>query len=308
MDWTAVIERNGAALRRVVGVLVAMFGPDTGAELRAPGASAADRPTLARHRHRALLRVLRPAEAAARRLIIVVALAFAAPAAPAADEASVEADAPQGRPRRALAPRQPEPSPSYVKDGAGTGIVRVRLYGGHPSFGVAVGPPAAVEAVDPPLRALRLPLADPVRRQRRRRARRLPRISVDSIRPPQRRPPQPDDRLDATRLVFRVEALAAALADLPAEARRFLRWRERRATMLAREAEAEVRRGRDPARGGDDAAVARTWRAIIRQRRATPLRLGRPPGWRRKPVHEVEAILAELHALAVRLPHRIDTS
>jgi hypothetical protein len=61
MDWNAAIERNREALKRVLAMLVAM------AEL------AGVRPTLPRHLHRAVLRLLRPAEAAARRLVIVAA-------------------------------------------------------------------------------------------------------------------------------------------------------------------------------------------------------------------------------------------
>jgi hypothetical protein len=61
MDWNAAIEKNREALKRVLAMLVAMAG------LRAPA------PTLPRHLYRAVLGLLRPAEAAARRLIIVMA-------------------------------------------------------------------------------------------------------------------------------------------------------------------------------------------------------------------------------------------
>jgi hypothetical protein len=61
MDWNAAIEKNREALKRVLAMLVAMAG------LRAPA------PTLPRHLHRTVLGLLRPAEAAARRLIIVMA-------------------------------------------------------------------------------------------------------------------------------------------------------------------------------------------------------------------------------------------
>lgn len=74
MDWTAVIERNREALRRVLAALMAMAGLSSDNRQ----ASAAGRPspiaaTLPRHLHRAVLRLLRPAEAAARRLVILAA-------------------------------------------------------------------------------------------------------------------------------------------------------------------------------------------------------------------------------------------
>lgn len=63
MDWTLAIERNRAALKRVLAMLVTMAG------LQADGTCS----TLPRHLHRAVLRLLRPAESAARRLVIVAA-------------------------------------------------------------------------------------------------------------------------------------------------------------------------------------------------------------------------------------------
>ncbi len=63
MDWARAIETNQAALTRIVAELIAMLG------LMAGGT--ADR--LAFPLYRAVLRVLRPAESAVRRLIIVAA-------------------------------------------------------------------------------------------------------------------------------------------------------------------------------------------------------------------------------------------
>jgi hypothetical protein len=62
-----------------------------------------------------------------------------------------------------------------------------------------------------------------------------------------------------------------ALDDLPRQARRLVRLQERRAA--------------DP-----DLAPAVKFKP--------PLRPGRPPGYRRKPVHEVDEILADCHWLA----------
>lgn len=64
MDWTAAIERNREALKRVLAGLIAMAGLAAGMDRAG---------ALPRHVHRAVLRLLRPAEAAARRLVIVAA-------------------------------------------------------------------------------------------------------------------------------------------------------------------------------------------------------------------------------------------
>ena len=63
MDWTLAITRNREALLRVIAALYAYAGLANGAAFV----------TLPRHIYRALLRVLRPAESAVRRLIIIAA-------------------------------------------------------------------------------------------------------------------------------------------------------------------------------------------------------------------------------------------
>ena len=110
MDWTLAIEKNREALRRILAMLVAMAGVAGGAGFTSPlrggrwssdhrvGVIAAPQPppdasrrpplkgevnpapTLPRHLHRAILRLLRPAESAVRRLVIVVARGLELPA------------------------------------------------------------------------------------------------------------------------------------------------------------------------------------------------------------------------------------
>jgi hypothetical protein len=92
MNWNAAIEKNREALKRVLAMLVAMAG--SGA-------------TLPRHLHRKVLRLLRPAEAAARRLIVVAACGLVVTLPP----------------RR---PRKPKPASIFVRDGKGTGILMPR--------------------------------------------------------------------------------------------------------------------------------------------------------------------------------------
>ncbi len=70
MDWNFAIEKHREALRRILAMLVAMAGFPT---LDAAGREA----TLPRRLRRALLALLRPAEAAARRLVIVAARGLA---------------------------------------------------------------------------------------------------------------------------------------------------------------------------------------------------------------------------------------
>jgi hypothetical protein len=79
--------------------------------------------------------------------------------------------------------------------------------------------------------------------------------------------PPPDGLVDAERLSRRLQALQFALEDLPRQARRLARWRLRR-----------------------ENAPSPKFRS--------PLRPGRPPGYRRKPVHQVDEVLAECHGLA----------
>ena len=63
MDWARAIERNSDALKGIVAALFAMLGlSESAASLRIP-----------RGVHTAILRVLRPAESAVRRLIVIAA-------------------------------------------------------------------------------------------------------------------------------------------------------------------------------------------------------------------------------------------
>jgi len=68
MDAAALVDRNLSALRAIVAALLAMAGLSPGQK------------TLPRHLHRSILRLLRPAEAAARRLVIVLARDVVVPA------------------------------------------------------------------------------------------------------------------------------------------------------------------------------------------------------------------------------------
>jgi hypothetical protein len=139
-----------------------------------------------------------------------------------------------------------------------------------------------------------LPLLDPLKSFQPRRPTRtsIPRISFPGYAPPSpiklRRPPAPDDLLDATRIVHRLQALGAALDDLPGQARRFARWKARRVAAGAQNEKRQAGR------------TTRNW----------PLRPGRAPGQlkaksRRQEVHDV---LSDLHWFAFEAMEKPDTS
>jgi hypothetical protein len=251
MDWNAAIEKNREALKCILAALVAMAG-------LANGRSG----TLPRHLHRAVLRLLRPAEAATRRLVIAAARGIVV--AP---------------PR----PCQPEP--------------------GQPISGKAAALAGGV--VPPGARAIALPLFDTLRLPSLRRPAScgVPRISVPGFSAPFSLPPppSPDDPVDAARLGRRLAALASALDDLPAHARRFARWRAVRDAISAQD------RNRDAA-GAQTGESRGLPHRRSRPRRLWPLRPGRPPGWRRRPGHEVHKVLDAAHGLAFWALERPDTS
>ena len=66
-DWPEIIENHRQALKGVLAGLVAL------------AACLGGGPTVPRHLHRAVMRLLRPAESAARRLVILVALRLPMP-------------------------------------------------------------------------------------------------------------------------------------------------------------------------------------------------------------------------------------
>jgi hypothetical protein len=308
MDWNLAIERNHWALKRIVAMLVAMAGqaglasPLAGFEARSSGRASGSTvgregrgdceaigvpgnmhetsgervPTLPRHLHRAILRLLRPAESAVRRLVIVMA---------------------RGLTLSPPRPRKPAPAPAFLSISGGTGILMPR--GSMPG--------ARPNSSNQQPRTLALPLFDPLRpfrpRLRRPAANGTPRISLPGVTQPfpvvPRRPPASDDPLNATRLALRLQALGAALDDLPGQARRFARWRAARAA--SRDAAGAQVKNPDAA-----GAQGRKQRA----RRIWPLRPGRPPGQRpaSRRTHEVYEILHDLHGLAFDVLERPDTS
>lgn len=184
MDWNAAVENNREALRRILAALTAMAG------------LSGERPTLPRHLYRAVLRLLRPAESAVRRLVIVAArdLVVAAPIMSAASQRSKHPSAN----RRGATAKRPGATPARK----------------------------ARQTV---------PLLDPLRKVPRIRRtisnRDMPRIWCLGMPDPIPRPPlpAPDDVIDASSLGNRLRAIGRTLDTLPQQALRFARWRAARA-------------------------------------------------------------------------------
>ena len=225
MDWARAIERNSEALVEIVADLFAMLGIVGEATVgRLPW------PT-----YRAVLRILRPAESAVRRLVVIAARGLV------------------------VKPTLSRPKPA--------------------------GPLKRKKGLPP--RSFSFQLFDPRKRivfrlQQRRTARITPRLHIFTedrglvtLWPPPRptgaparaAPPSADGLVNGARLVRRLEALESALADLPRQARRLVRWRMRQ------------EKAQNPSF-------------------KSPLRRGHPPGHRRRDVHEVDELLSECHQLA----------
>jgi hypothetical protein len=304
MDGTAAISNNLEALKRILAGLVSMAGlgclssPLAGEDgsarrgnlsaeaqrakaeaepLAEPGEGSGTRPTLPRYLHRAILRLLRPAESAARRLIIAAARGLVVSLPPL---------------------RKSRPKPATAEPLLRRFGIAVVASPADLARAATARRAATLRAARP--RVLTLPLFDPPRRllPRDRRtipAHAAPRILFPGITQPYSLPPppSPDDPIDATRLNLRLAALAAALDDLPGQAKRFARWKASRDTK--REAPASRR-----------------------IRRIAPLRPGRPPGGRlsrfdpsarrSSRIREIDEVLAHAHALALYALRHPDTS
>ncbi|MFI0842584.1 hypothetical protein [Mesorhizobium sp. IMUNJ 23232] len=275
MDGSAAIERNLEALKRILAMLVGMTAMGSGT-------------TLPRHLYRAILRLLRPAESAARRLIIATARGLVVDLPP-------------------LRPRKPKPKISDTVAAMRRLGLAVNL--SKQDFARYEAERKAAERRAARPRTISLPLFDPQKypfRLRRKYvpAQGVPRISVPGFSeraalPPPPSPTLPNDPIDAARLGLRLQALGAALDDLPRQARRFARWKARCDAAVA-----EMRQI-----GSGVVVRGRTARGTIRFQRTRPLWLGRPPGGRLSPydptathrrgIREIDEILAHAHALAL---------
>ncbi len=224
MDWPLAIDRNREALRRIIAALFALAG-------LAPGGTLT---TLPRHVFHAVLFVLRPAESAVRRLIVIAARGLVL----------------KPRPSRLL----PAGLPAFPAVGA-LRAPAFALFDPLKHFD-----PEAIWDTAPPLF-----------------------VSVPDFYDPnwvQREYPSPDEPVSAGLIARRLNALRHALNDLPRQARRLVRWQSRRDLAL---------------------------KGPFRPMRMTPFRPGLPPGWRQRPLHEIDHVLRECHGLALDAANGLDT-
>jgi hypothetical protein len=177
MDWATAIERNSEALKGIVAALFAMLG--------LVGSATVAR--ISQPLHRAVLRVLRPAESAMRRLVVIAARGLVVKFAPARPMPAGPI-AQGGRPRFSFQLFDP----------------RKNFAGPHRRTATRIAPRIHIFGSDPRVAAL-WPAPQP----------------EAELLPPS------DGLVNAARLARRLQALKLALDDLPRQARRLVRWRVR---------------------------------------------------------------------------------
>ena len=221
MDWTLAIKRNRVQLKDIV------LGLFTLAKMRVNGSLF----TLPRSTLAAIMLVLRPAESAVRRLIVIAAHGLMLQPRPLAGEmpgiAGRREDFPAIRAFKLF-----DPLKSFDPES---------IWDVQPVWESGYGLTASTIVHD---------------------------TSLDH---------QP---IDATQIGQRINALMRALDNLPAQARRLIRWQAKR-----------------------DAALK-----AHRPTRLSPIRPGLPPGWRERKIHEIDTVLRECHGLANDLLNAPNTS
>jgi hypothetical protein len=213
MDWDLAIKRNSAVLAGIVAdlfLMLGLIGEATVSRISWPA-------------YRAVLRVLRPAESALRRLIVLAARGLVV------------------KPGKGGPPRLPsfplfDPQPRIMLPRRRTSkraVPRIHMFNADGEF-ITIGPPLRPARAPAPARAK-----------------------------------SPDGLVSAVRVIRRLEALEAALSDLPRQALRLARWRKRQET-------------------SPNPSFKR------------PIRPGLPPGHRRRNTHLVDELLTECDWLALR--------
>ena len=260
IDWNAVVAHHRRLLSRVVEMLFSLvIGLDEGKAVT----------TLPRSTHDYINRILRPAESALRRLIMIAARDMKL------DDATKSSVILGLEPKTSEAPSSLARTHSIISAKAATPqtetiTVNLGLAGIGPRPDPKPRTPHQATTTRPP----GFPLIDPRKHfdlgPRRRYGKTFPRITwLDGRDPtplPEVRLPEPGDPVDATRLCRRLVALKNALDNLDREARRLARWTARR-----------------------DAGLTR---------HRSPMRPGYPPGRRKRPRYEIDEILKELHSWA----------
>jgi hypothetical protein len=229
MDWDLAITRNSAVLAGIVAdlfLMLGLVGEATVSRISWPA-------------YRAVLRILRPAESALRRLIVLAARGLVVK--PGSSRPRPKGPVKAVEPRKGGTPRLPsfqlfDPQARIVlpqRRRPPRAVPRIHMFNADGEF-ITIGPPLRPARAPAPARAK-----------------------------------SPDGLVSAVRVIRRLEALEAALSDLPRQALRLARWRLRQ------------EKSENPSF-------------------KTPLRPGRPPGHRRRAVHLVDELLSECDWLAFR--------
>jgi hypothetical protein len=200
-DWDGAVKHNSEALKGIIAALFAMLGEATVSRLPRPV-------------YYAVLRVLRPAESALRRLIVIAARSVVVK----------------------VTPSRPMPKELKIGKGGGSRLPAFQLYdtrkyfpelrqrrikySKHPPRILFFGPDSKVDDLWP---------APP------------PAAAVPA-------PPPSDGLVNAERLTRRLQVLKSALDDLPRQARRMARWRVRREAMPNSKFKSPLRPGPPPGR------------------------------------------------------------
>jgi hypothetical protein len=196
MDWDLAIKRNSELLKGIIAALFAMLGDATAARLP-------------RSVYYAVLHVLRPAESAMRRLIIIAARGLVEKVAPS-----------RPMPKGHMIGKGGVPRSSFKlfdtrKDFPELRQHRIK-YTKHPPCILFFGDDSRLDS----LWSVPEPAAAPA--------------------------PEPDGLVNAQRLSGRLQALKLALDDLPRQARRMARWRVRREAMKSPKFKSPLRPGPPP--------------------------------------------------------------
>ncbi len=200
MDWARVIERNSEALKGIIESLFVMLGL-VGDRLAA---------RIPQPLHRAVLRVLRPAESAVRRLVVIAARGLVVKVAPSRPMLAGPIMGRGGGSRRPSFPLF-DPRKSFAelrRHGRGPAriVPRIHFFGNDPRVAALWPTPRPVETPALP----------------------------------------PDGLVNAARLTRRLQALKFALDDLPRQARRLARWRLKQENVPGPEFRSPLRPGYPP--------------------------------------------------------------
>ena len=196
IDWEQAIRRHSEALRGIVAELFVLLGLGSGETV-----SRIPQPL-----HSAVLRVLRPAESAVRRLIVIAARGLV-----------VE-----------LAPSRPMPKGHIIGKGSGLSLPSFQLFDPRKDFPELRQ--RRVKYTKNPPRIHFFPYD-------------TPRPAPPPAAAPE---VPPDGLVNAKRIARRLAALKLALDDLPRQARRMARWRLRREREKAPKFRSPLRPGRPP--------------------------------------------------------------